>query len=227
MNETKQSSADRIYSDLKAMASGFLIKPDEKLNETTMAQKLGTSRTPLREALNRLVSEGFLTFHKGRGFSCRSLNVNNILDLYQAREAVECKMVELACQRSTLQNLQKLKDSLFLDESRYKETSKSEDLVGIDEKFHIEIAFLSQNSEMTRMLKNLNDRLRFIRTIDLEERRVVTPQNHMNIINAMIDGDVSHAVSCMQMHIVRSSEEATDALRVAYARIYVPDQALG
>lgn len=222
---TKRSSVDRIYTDLKNMASCFAIKPDEKLNEARMAKQLGASRTPLREALNRLVSEGFLTFSKGRGFSCRSLNVDQILDLYQAREAVECKMVELACRRSTTAELKKIRSSLVDSESRYQESSKAAALAELDESFHLAIAELSQNAELIRMLNNLNDRVRFIRTIDLEERRIVTPQNHIDIIDAMIAGDVTRAVNGMQSHIVRSSEEATEAVRKAYARIYVPDLA--
>jgi DNA-binding GntR family transcriptional regulator len=222
----RYSNVDRIYSEIKNMASYFDIKPDEKLNEVRLAEQLGASRTPLREALNRLVSEGFLTFSKGRGFSCRSLTAQQILDLYQSREAVECKLVELACQRSTSENFEKIRDSLVQSENLYQETSKANDLVKLDESFHMAIAELSQNSELIRILNNLNDRVRFIRTIDLEEHRVVTPQNHMDIIDAMIDGHFNDAVNRMQAHIVRSSEEATDAVRKAYARIYVPDLAI-
>ena len=221
----KRSNVDRIYTDLKNMASHFDIKPDEKLNEARMAAQLGASRTPLREALNRLVSEGFLTFSKGRGFSCRSLNVDQILDLYQAREAVEGKIVELAIQRANRSELENIRDTLSSSENHYHEASDATDLVGIDEQFHMAIAELSQNAELIRILNNLNDRVRFVRTIDLEKRRVVTPQNHMDIINAMIAGDVKGAVHSMQTHIVRSSEEATEAVRKAYARIYVPTPA--
>lgn len=223
---SNQSNVDRIYSDLKSMASCFVMKPDEKLNETRLANQLGASRTPLREALNRLVSEGFITFEQGRGFSCRTLNATDILDLYQAREAIECKTVELACKRTNLDILIKLKDSLEADEGQYQSSTPSHDLVSIDESFHLEIARLAQNSELHRILKNLNERIRYIRTFDLEERLVVTPQNHMDILNAMIDGNVIGAVKCMQAHILRSSKEATEAVRKAYAKIYVPNEGL-
>jgi DNA-binding GntR family transcriptional regulator len=221
----KHSNVDRIYTDLKNMASYFDIKPDEKLNEARMAKKLGASRTPLREALNRLVSEGFLTFSKGRGFSCRSLNVDQILGLYQAREAVEGKIVELAIQRASRPALENIRDTLNNSENHYHQASDAKDLVGLDEHFHMAIAELSENAELIRILNNLNDRVRFVRTIDLEKRRVVTPQNHMAIIDAMIAGDTTRAVHNMQTHIVRSSEEATEAVRKAYARIYVPNPA--
>lgn len=64
------SVVDRVYEQLKAMAVSFEFKPRERLNEGAIASRLGVSRTPLREALNRLNTEGFLQFAPGRGF-CR------------------------------------------------------------------------------------------------------------------------------------------------------------
>ena len=205
------------------MAAHFELKPDEKLYETSMAERLGASRTPLREALNRLVSEGFLTFQKGRGFFCRSLTASEILDLYQAREAVECKLVELTCKRATDLELEELQKFLIENESGYDSSFPAEELLVLDEFFHMKIAELAKNKELLRILDNLNARMRFVRTIDLEERRVVTPQNHMDIMQAIIARDIEKAVAAMQSHIVRSSEEATLAVRKAYAQIYVPD----
>lgn len=221
----KQSNVDRVYRDIKTMAAQFELKPDEKLNETSMATRLGTSRTPLREALNRLVSEGFMTFQKGRGFFCRSLSATEILDLYQAREAVECKLVVLACQRADFSDFAKLHKFLMECEDSYHKEVSPEELVELDERFHMQIAELAQSRELMRILENLNARMRFVRTIDLEERRIVTPKNHMEIMQAMIARDIEKSVKTMQVHIVRSSKEATQAVRAAYARIYVPDSA--
>jgi len=134
-------------------------------------------------------------------------------------------VVELAIQRANLSKLENIRDSLSNSKIHYHEASDATDLVGIDELFHIAIAKLSKNTELIRILNNLNVRVRFVRTIDLENHRVVTPQNHMDIINAMIVGDVKGAVHSMQTHIVRSSEEASEAVRKAYARIYVPNPA--
>ena len=55
------------------MAAAFEFKPEERINESELSKKLGISRTPLREALNRLVAEGLLTAREGKGFFCRSL----------------------------------------------------------------------------------------------------------------------------------------------------------
>jgi DNA-binding GntR family transcriptional regulator len=66
------SVVDRVYEQLKAMSVSFELKPGERLNEGKLAKRLGVSRTPLREALNRLNTEGFL----GKGFFCRELDAH-------------------------------------------------------------------------------------------------------------------------------------------------------
>ena len=66
--ETLGSNVDSIYQTVRAMAAAFEFKPEERINESDLSKRLGISRTPLREALNRLVAEGLLTVQEGRGF---------------------------------------------------------------------------------------------------------------------------------------------------------------
>ena len=87
------SIVDRVYEQLKAMAVSYEFKPGERLNEGELAKRLGVSRTPLREALNRLNTEGFLRFTPGKGFFCRELDAHEIFDLYELRKSIE-KMLD-------------------------------------------------------------------------------------------------------------------------------------
>ncbi|HSG95230.1 MAG TPA: GntR family transcriptional regulator, partial [Afifellaceae bacterium] len=64
------------------MAVEYRFKPGERLNESDLSKGLGVSRTPLREALNRLVAEGYLAFRPGQGFFCRGLSPSDLFDLY-------------------------------------------------------------------------------------------------------------------------------------------------
>jgi DNA-binding GntR family transcriptional regulator len=72
------SFADRVYGQLKSMAMQYRFRPGERLNEVEIAKQLGVSRTPLREALNRLETEGFLTSTLGKGFYCREIDPKEI-----------------------------------------------------------------------------------------------------------------------------------------------------
>ena len=70
MSDTR---VEDIYGRLKAMVVGFGIRPGERLNEVALSRELGASRTPLREALNRLMAERLVEFRPGAGFFCRAL----------------------------------------------------------------------------------------------------------------------------------------------------------
>src|SRR5579862_6815448 len=90
------SVVDRVHHELRSMAMTFRFLPGERLNEAILAKELGVSRTPLREALNRLTAEGFLTFSVNLGFFRKPLEVKEIFDLFEFRLEIEVTAVRLA-----------------------------------------------------------------------------------------------------------------------------------
>ncbi|MFD2856845.1 GntR family transcriptional regulator [Seohaeicola zhoushanensis] len=103
-------------------------------------------------------------------------------------------------------------------------------LLEMDEAFHLEIAALSGNSELRRMVENLNDRVRFIRLMFM--KRMIgsgTPQlarlaAHRTIAAAIASRDGEAAAQVMRGHIERRREDAAEAVRIAYSQLYVPDE---
>ena len=79
---------DDIYEQVKAMAVSFRLRPGDRLNEVALSKELGVSRTPLREALNRLVAERLFDFRPGQGFFCRPLDAQSVFDLFELKAAV-------------------------------------------------------------------------------------------------------------------------------------------
>jgi len=102
---TTSSVVDKVYDELKAMAINYALRPGERLNEIELSKRLGVSRTPLREALNRLSTEGFLRFIPGRGFYCRELNPKEIFDLFELRKAIEISGVRLSTHRAKAERI--------------------------------------------------------------------------------------------------------------------------
>lgn len=228
----KNSNVDRVYVRLRQLAANFEFKPDARINESALSVELGASRTPLREALNRLVAEGFLTFQSGRGFFCRSLSPSLVLDLYEARVAVETETVRLACIRATDEELLLLKDKLDRHEQVDQPVTEPDTLLDQDEEFHLAIAHLSQNLELVGMLKNLNDRVRYVRLVYLKAKVDQTgrgngdmgePSAHRNILRALMERNAETACAAMRTHIGRRREDAAEAVRIAYSQLYVPD----
>lgn len=224
--EKSEGTVDRAYRQLKEMAANYVIKPDSRLNEGELAKQLQTSRTPLREALNRLVAEGFLTSHSGKGFFCRSLKPCEIMDLYEARAAIECEAVRLAAIRADPADIQALEELLNQSHADYRPETDLVELVRMDEEFHSRLIALSGNGEMARLLENMNGRIHYIRLIDLKTlsqrdgHEVVTTEPHKRILEAVKSRDPEAAQREMRNHIESRLESVTENVRHAFAELY-------
>ena len=211
---------DRVYKELKKLVIAYVIKPGARINEGEFARRLGVSRTPLREALNRLVAQGFLSYAPSQGFSLKLLEATEIFDLYEMRQAIEVAAVRLACRRAKPDALDAI--DAFLDRSaQATEAQGIGQLVGFDEEFHELIAGLAGNREMTAALLNINERIRFVRWIDMEgEHRGETQNEHRQIVAALRAGDEARAAGLLDGHIVRRMDQIVAQVREGYARIY-------
>lgn len=221
MKLAPEGNVSRLYEKLKSMAIAFEFKPDERVNESQLAISLGASRTPLREALNRLVAEYLLVYQPGKGFFCRSLQPKLIFDLYEARIAVESETVRLACERADIAEAEALRATLETVRPG-KEQHEVKNLVDFDETFHFGIARLSGNEELGRMLDSIHAKIRFIRWIDMEDRRQITFGEHMAIIDAILERDAAKAQTLITGHVERRAEQISQVVREGYSRIYIP-----
>jgi len=220
MHAAKTGSVDRIYRVVKARAIAFALRPGERLNEVALARELNVSRTPLREALNRLVAEEFLRWLPRRGYVVRELDSKEVFDLYEFRAALEVSAAMLACERASDDELEEL--SKFV-ESRSKNADESDTLrvVGLDEEFHERLVALSGNQEMVRVLRNVNARIRFVRWIDMEKgRRKITQGEHAAVLNALKKRDANAVAHCLRDHITHRLDQIAEVIGEGYLRIY-------
>ncbi|WP_210239042.1 GntR family transcriptional regulator [Mesorhizobium sp. 8] len=212
---------EALHADIRAMAIDFRLKPGERINEVALSKRLEASRTPLREALNRLVAEGFLTFESGKGFFCRKYSVTEVQDLYQLRQAIERFAAERAVELAADAELAEL--AAFLDRTGDPTGRSLEDLLAFDEHFHETIASFSQNAEIGRTLANVNARIRFFRWVDLGSRRQRTQGEHRAILDAIRARDKGKAVALVDGHIARRRDEIAEAVKECHARLFVED----
>ncbi|MBL4767796.1 MAG: GntR family transcriptional regulator [Rhodobacteraceae bacterium] len=217
-----ESRVDWIYAKVATMVANFEFKPDERINEGTLAKKLGSSRTPLREALNRLVAEEFLTFHAHQGFFCRTLDPKTVFDLYNARLAIETESIRLAIHKATDAEILKIESFLDDTQSSYSKTSSFETLVELDEEFHMQLLRLSDNDELERILGNLNAKIRYVRRIEIGDQPTITEAAHRRILAAIKIRDETKAVFELRGHISRRREDANSAVQRAFSKLYVP-----
>lgn len=218
-----ETSVTRVYAQLRDMAADFAFKPGERINETALSRTLNASRTPLREALNRLTAEGLLEFRSGKGFFSRALRPDDVFNLYETRAAIECEALRLGISRADDATLAKLAKEFADSEEEYQITQDPLRLLALDEAFHMSLCGLSGNSEMTRTLSNLNARIRFVRLVDLAKliQKGASRDAHREILDNVLIRDNAVAVAQLRDHIEMRRSQATETVRDAFARLYV------
>jgi len=217
-------SAERAYAAIRQWIIEFELKPEQRVNELKLAEALSLSRTPVREALNRLASEGFLVFAPNRGFFCRSLDVADLIAVYELRSILERGSFELACRRASSAGITAL--ARFWTEALVRfGHGDPDELLSLDEAFHRQLAELSGNSEIVRRIMAIHARIRFVRRIahdPPEPRRIA---EHNRIISALKTRNAELGKRILAQHIALSVEDARRVLKEALFRLYVSEPA--
>jgi DNA-binding GntR family transcriptional regulator len=214
-----ETAVERVYEQLKSMAIAFEFPPGGRVNELAVAKKIGVSRTPLREALNRLTADGFLTFSRQQGFFRKPLSVKTVTDLYELRDQLERGIVRLAAARASEAALDEVE--AFVRSCRDAPGKTSQERLAQDERFHEMLAALSDNVEFMDTLRNLNERIRFLRWVDMETRGDDQQVEHLAIIEALRRREADRAESLVHGHVTLSPDKIERAVKDAFARIYM------
>lgn len=220
-------SVNLVYEALKEAAVEYRFKPNEKINEVEIAARLGVSRTPLREALNRLVQEGFMSFVPNRGFYARDISPKGVQDQYELRAAIERAAFKLACERGTDDEISKTA-AIWRNNSKPNLTSNWARVAEADEAFHVGIVRLSRNEQMVAAIESINSLIRFFRRIDLESnlRRASLYDEHAGIIECLRKRDAKNGGELIERHIILSSAHAVEVTKEGLMRIFLPQKNL-
>ncbi|RDC69049.1 GntR family transcriptional regulator [Rhodovulum sp. 12E13] len=193
------------HARLKAMIIEFDLRPGERLNEMHLSEQLDVGRTPLREAINRLLVERLVEFVPNRGFFIRQVDVKEIEDLFEARGIVEVGAVRLVVERASAFDLESLSDYWQQVLDNYGE-SDADYLVKQDALFHERLAALSGNSALLDTVRDINSRIHFVRWADLHGvDRKRTFEEHEAILSAIAARDADRAAAEMFSHVTHRS----------------------
>jgi len=198
----------------------WLFPPGERINEVAFARELGVSRTPVREALNRLARDGFVRFVPNRGFLARDLTPELVRDLYELRAAIEVAAVRLACVRATDKAIEELARA-WQTATGNAASRRIESLTAADEAFHLSISRLSGNLQLETNLERVNAQIRYFRHVDQEspDRLRRTHLEHARVLEYLKRRDARRAGDLIEHHIVLSRERAISVTEQVIARI--------
>lgn len=197
------SLGSQAYQELKRLILERRLSPGEKINEGELAQALGISRTPIREALNRLAKEGLVDIIPQRGAFVVEFAAKDVEELFLIREKLEGLAAYLAAQRITDKDVQKLESYVqgFQEPFREKEIKR---YAREDFKFHQTIVALSEAPRLINLVSTLHDYIRIFRltTIGLSGRMRNSLEEHKCIIWALKKKDPAAAENAMREHIL-------------------------
>jgi len=215
-------SSQEIYERLRHMARTFQFKPGERINEIELAKQFEVSRTPLREVLNQLMVEGFLTRLANKGFVGRTLDPQQVFELYEFRQGLETNIARLACARATDEEIDEL-EAFARSSTDVSEDELATRLLALDEEFHLRIAKMARNQEYLRALENVNARIHYIRWIGMRRgRRKHTQKEHMRIVQALRARDEERMTTLLAEHIGCRLDQIVEVVKAGYAEIYMP-----
>ena len=206
MTEEQQAMPLRdalFMSLLKAILTGK-IKPGESLTEVKLGKILGTSRTPIREAIRLLEQENLVTIIPGSGARVSRMTVSDLQDVMEVRSALEQLSAGLACERITEQE----KAELYEAYNAFVRSTQSEDSIMIadaDVRFHNLILKAAKNQKLGKILDGLADniyryRYEFIREDGHYEDLI---REHKELYEAVISGNREVAEKSARSHIAR------------------------
>ena len=210
----KASLTDKAYSQIKAWIIDFQLKPDSHLSVLDLAEALGISRTPVREALSRLEQEYLVERTPMKGFKVKALNLDEIGDLFEVRTAVEMLAVRQAAQRMTPATRRQLSKSLASTSGCIEKGEKSHSLK-LEQNFHIKILEASGNRPLIEVGRGILERIWAIQRFNIitDEALTEAHDQHAEIFNALVEGDPRGAEEAMRRHMGHTTQNLIARLR--------------
>jgi DNA-binding GntR family transcriptional regulator len=216
-DRTNCKAFETVQKEIFSMYSDHTLKPGDCVYETAIAEKLGLSRTPVRDALGRLVANGFLEQHQGkRGYMMPKLTSDDMHDAFEARECLDEKIGWLAAEKATSRDLRMLseineRETRLLAE--YKGMIDEMDYMQANNEFHLNLAHIAGNSFIERAYEPIYWRTQlyvyYLGPFIEEEKKLSkidnnasdTPHEHAEIIEAIEKRDAAEAAKKCREHI--------------------------
>ncbi|ADD29391.1 GntR family transcriptional regulator [Meiothermus ruber] len=194
------SVREAAYSHLRgAILTGSLL-PGARISEPGLAQELGVSRTPVREALQRLAQEGLVELLPGKGARVRVLSAEEVREVYDVRALLEGEAAALAAQNATEAELDRLERLLQVLEALPKEAYAQQMQVDFD--FHTALVEAAHNKTLARIYADLRSSLTLVRSFQqTQSQHPKTRQQHQAILAALKARNPVEAAEAARAHV--------------------------
>src|SRR6266852_3598210 len=180
---------------------------EQRLSDVTLSEQLGMSRTPVRQALERLVQEGLVRSDPRRGFWTATYTAQDIHEIYDLRGALEVLAVRLAAPRLSQEDLKAHLEALYTVRAEL-DAHPVLRFLQVDIRFHMLITRASSNGRLIHSLSMLRSQLSMFQMQDTfyPKRMEIALNDHEQILLALLAGNVDEAADCLARHIHHAKE---------------------
>lgn len=208
---------DVVFNTLRKAILDGTLKPGERLMEVHLANKLGVSRTPIREAIHKLELEGLVVMIPRRGAQVAKISQKSLQDVLEVRRALDVLIADLACERITDEQIERLKTAAdnFKKVCTFEDKSDIAKIAKADVEFHDIIMESTKNSRLKALVNNLAEqmyRYRFVYLTDYSIHENLINE-HMDIYNAIANKDKEKAKKAAQLHIDNQEKAIIDHIK--------------
>ncbi len=206
---------DVVFNTLRRAILTGELKPGERLMEIHLANRLGVSRTPIREAIRKLELEGLVTMIPRRGAEVAQITEKSLQDVLEVRRALDALCAELACDRITAGGKAALKKAC----DHFDEATKTGEVVAIaeaDVALHDIIVQATGNQRLIQLINNLSEqmyryRFEYIKDESGHENLV---NEHRMIYESIMNGDREKAAAAARLHIDNQEQSIIRQIRI-------------
>lgn len=205
---------DVIFNTLREAIIVGELKPGERLMEVQLAEKMGVSRTPVREAIRKLELEGLVEMLPRKGAHIADLSVKDIMDVLEVRATLDGLASSLSASRISEDEIKELRHvhSQFIN---YVEKENLQGSIKKDVEFHDIIYRSSRNDKLIQISNNLREQIQRFRVIYIKDysstRELI--KEHNEIMDAITARNSDAAMKSAQTHIKKQEEAITKSVR--------------
>ena len=193
---------DVVFNTLRQAILTGELKPGERLMEIHLADKLGVSRTPIREAIRKLELEGLVTMIPRKGAEVAQITEKSMNDVLEVRRSMDALCVELACERITDEETEQLRQACVAFETAVK-TRDVKKIAQADVELHDIIVKATGNQRLVQLINNLSEqmyryRFEYIKDVSQHQRLI---EEHRVIYESILKKDRETASQAARVHI--------------------------
>lgn len=214
----QNSNTQDIYTTLRELITDVRLVPGSRVTESQLADYFQVSRTPVRAALQRLESEGFLTIKSKQGCFIRNIDMLEISHYYDIRVVLENLVVEEVAKLKDLSQLRELAEQ-WSPKAFHFGLVINDDLKNAEENFHLQLASFTNNRVLVQYISDIADHIRAMRRLGWPDSKSVTDtyDEHFRICELLLVKDLKGAQFEMTNHIRKSQDQAS---RITLHQLY-------